>query len=214
MHLIRYLAAILVLGPLIIQGRPVDLSQNAIYITDMPTSRLIRMRDFTAAGWEEGPTNRQSLNWPWHFTFDANGRLYIADRDNGRIVRMDDLTGTGWKTFSGIGTNILAPPPRTSGTSESGNFVSSVFVDSAGRIYATTSFGSGRLVRIDDMDGNGWTTFSQNTGGLESVVVNRQGRIYFSDNTRHWIVRMNDMPRDRSRDARIAGKRRQSVQRA
>jgi hypothetical protein len=54
----------------------IDLSQNVIYLTDMPTSRIVRVRDFSAAGWEEGPTIQgQSLSWPWHFTFDASGRI-------------------------------------------------------------------------------------------------------------------------------------------
>src|SRR2546428_13281576 len=46
---------------------------------------------------------------------------------------------------------------------------------------------------MDNMDGAGWTTYSQNTFGLKSVTVDRQGRIYFSDNVKHWIVRMDDM---------------------
>jgi len=69
-----------------------------------------------------------------------------------------------------------------------GNYVSSTFVDSAGRIYVTTS---DRLTRIDDMNGNGWTEFRQ--PGLKSVVVDQQGRIYFSENNTHTISRMNDM---------------------
>jgi streptogramin lyase len=106
---------------------------------------------------------------------------------------MEDLAGNGWKAFSGVGANILVPPPRPSGTMESANFVSSVYVDSTGKIYMTTTLDRPRLVRIDDMDGAGWTTFSPSTGGLKSVVVDRQGRIYFSDNANHWITRIDDM---------------------
>src|SRR6266496_2825915 len=90
------------------------IDENVLLLTDMPTSRLVRISDFSGAGWEEGPTVAgQSLNWPWHFTLDSAGKIYVADRDNGRIVRMDDIFGNGWKVFSSVGTNVLAPPPRT-----------------------------------------------------------------------------------------------------
>src|SRR5439155_19414184 len=134
-----------------------DLSDNYILITDMGTSRLVRVKDSTASGWEEGPTmSGSSLNWPWHFSLDSIGRVYIADRDNGRLVRMDDLAGNGWKTFSGAGANVLVPPPIIFQNNGNGNNLSSTAVDSAGRIYITTSAprpgGGSDLVRSDDMD--------------------------------------------------------------
>lgn len=155
---------------------------NVLLIADMGTNRLIRLTDFTGTGWEQGPTAAGlSLHSPWHVTFDAAGRIYVVDRDNKRIVQTDDVAGTGWKAFSSVGSNRLVRGGI--------DYIASVGLDAQGRIYVT---GSDRVVRIDNMDGAGWTTFDPG-GGLKNVVFDSQGRIYISDNGFHRIIRVNDM---------------------
>ena len=97
---------------------------------------------------------------------------------------MDDVQGNAWKTFNGVGTNTL-------------DETISVAVDSAGRIYIVDT--KSRVVRIDDMDGAGWTTFGPTPIGPGSflgpkvVILDRQDRLYASDTAGHRIVRFNDL---------------------
>jgi hypothetical protein len=172
-----------------------DLADNFLLITDIPTGRVIRVRNLTEAGWEQGPTiPGLSLARPIHFSLDSAGRIYLTDQGvpvpgqdniNPHIVRMDDIAGNGWKTFSGVGSNILALPGLSMNSA-----AYSTALDAAGRIYIVSS---GRLVRIDDMDGTGWVTFTPPGSGLKDAILDQSGRIYISDNTNHRIVRFNDM---------------------
>jgi sugar lactone lactonase YvrE len=166
----------------------INLTENSLLISDMGTNRIIRVRDLTAAGWEEGPSIAGlSFDHPWHISLDSVGRIYVADRNHNRIVRMEDIAGTGWKAFSGIGTNILG---NYSETTPGGDYVSSVGIDSGGRIYVT---GPGHLYRMDDMDGTNFSTLLTGMStGLKNILFDSQGRMYLSDNGGHRIIRMND----------------------
>ena len=119
-----------------------SLTGNAILFavegTGVNNGRLIKVTASTTDGWLEGPLTAStglSLNWPWHISLDSAGYLYIDDRDNGRIVRVGDIAGTGWRAFSGVGSNILVPPPVIFETTGGGSYASQAVVDSAGRIY-------------------------------------------------------------------------------
>ena len=73
-----------------------------IYVADTHNNRIVRMDDFSGAGWTtvgtfgDGP---RMFSGPTGIAFDAQDRLYIADSENNRIVRMDDMTGRGWITY-------------------------------------------------------------------------------------------------------------------
>jgi hypothetical protein len=175
-----------------------SLTENYLLMGDMGGDRVVRVNDFTSTGWEQGPSlTGLSIRSPWHISLDSSGRLYIADRDNNRLVRMDDIAGNGWKAFSGIGSNVLGTFVNTGisgGYGSDGIYVSSAAVDSAGRIYITSG---PRLVRVNDMDGGGWTLYTppntSGSNGNKRVAFDTQGRIYVTDNGNHRIVRFNDM---------------------
>jgi streptogramin lyase len=164
----------------------------SILVADLPGNRVARVTDMNGANWETGPTaSGRSFSNPWHIALDARGRIYVADRDNNRIVRMDDLAGNGWKTFTGsgatkLGTGVCDTLPPAVGC------VIAVALDAAGRIYVTAS---GRVIRMDDMDGAGWIAFSRPEVFIQpkGLIVDRQGRIYVADADAHRIVRFDDM---------------------
>lgn len=174
--------------------------ENSILITDMPSSRLIRVKDLSDSGWEEGAhAPGLSLSWPWHLALDSAGRIYINDRDNarmagriyitcvanrGRIVRVDNMDGAGWTTFM----------PPTSG----GNGLKDIALDRQGRIYAADN-NNHRIVRFNDMQGTGFVSFGSRGPGIgqfnepEGLTIDSAGRIYIVDESNHRIVRINDM---------------------
>ncbi|MBM3817988.1 MAG: hypothetical protein FJW14_03055 [Acidimicrobiia bacterium] len=158
--------------------------------------RVIRITEISETGWEAGPTAPGLTFYnPNGVALDAAGLLYLADRDNRRIVRMGDVAGTGWRAFAGSGSNILAPLGRQDGCVQSTHGVHDVAFDGAGRIYAATS-NPWRIVRIDNMDGAGWTTFAMpgdTQFQVRAVALDARGRIYLSDNGRHRIIRIDDM---------------------
>ena len=164
--------------------------ENAIYFADMGRGVLVRVTDLSAAGWDEGPTAPGlQFHSPWHFTFDTTGRIVLADWENYRVVQMNDLTGNGWTAFTGTGSHTLRP--------KSDSYISSIGFDAQGRMYIT---GDGRVVRVDNMNGTGWTELELGKrpgeaggSGNKDVVFDRQGRIYVTDNLNHRIVRFNDI---------------------
>lgn len=193
----------------IVGGTTTSTTEKVFIIAaDLGGNRLTFMTDMNGADWQTGPAGSTvpsvpqgngTLNAPWHIAVDSRQRIYVADRDNNRIVRMDDLAGHGFKTFSGVGANQLALPGCEGGAIPPPGCVASVTVDSAGRIYIVAS---SRIVRIDDMDGTGWTTLggpgSSPTGpgsfaGPKVVIIDAQGRILVSDSAGGRIVRLNDM---------------------
>ncbi len=181
-----------------IDGTPSE--SVSIFVSDLMGQRLVSVTDLAGGNWATGPTvSGLSFNYPWHIALDARRRIYVADRDNNRIVRMDDLSGNGWKAFSGVGINRLANPGCEGPTVPPVGCVISVNVDALGRIYVNAS---GRIVRIDDMDGNGWTSFggTQGTPGTPGFFNNPkvlffdpQGRMVVSDTDYHRIDRFEDM---------------------
>lgn len=186
---------------------PFDPSENSLFITDYnPNSggsspclgpgRLFRIRSSSEGGWEAGPTvSGLTFDNPTHFSFDSNGRIYVADRNNRRMVRMDDVAGNGWKAFSGVGSNVLSTPGTRTSCTESNDGVYGAAIDASGRIYIA-AFNPGRIVRVNDMDGAGWTSLDLSSGDLfpsRNIALDAQGRLYLSDNQRHRILRLNDI---------------------
>ncbi|MBI4472717.1 MAG: NHL repeat-containing protein [Acidobacteria bacterium] len=199
-----------VLCTLLAAFAPFDPFENSLIVTDhnhnsggtspcTGPGRLIRIRNSNESGWDSGPTVAGlTFNNPYHFSFDASGQIYIADRDNRRVVRMGDVAGNGWKEFSGVGSNLLSNLGTRTGCTQSNYGVYATAIDSAGRIYISTS-NPGKLVRVNDMDGAGWISFDLNSGNFRparNVTLDSQSRIYLTDNQNHRIIRMNDMTGD------------------
>ena len=124
-----------------------------IYVADSGNSRIVRVDDITGVGWTTLGTYGTGVNQfshPHGIFVDGAGRIYVADSGNNRIVRVNDMTGTGWKTLgtSGRGANQFSE-------------LRGIFVDQTGRIYMVDVVDrqfSGRIARVNDMMGVGWTT--------------------------------------------------------
>jgi sugar lactone lactonase YvrE len=188
---------------------PINLAENSVLISDFndcPTEpgavavapgRVFRVRDLSDAGWEFGPAAAGlTLNNPLALALDSSGRLHVADVDNRRIVRMDDVAGTNWIAFSGVGENVLSNPPTFKTCNLSNAGVHSIALDSAGRIYIGTA-NPERIVRIDDMNGTGWTAFQLPPGesvAPRQIAIDSQDRLYIT--VRHRIIRVDNMQGD------------------
>jgi streptogramin lyase len=133
-----------------------------IYVADGVNNRIVRINDMSGAGWtsfgSEGAGINQ-FNVPNMLFVDPSGRIYITDSNNCRVVRIDDMSGAGWTSVGTCGSGTLQFNGQAA-------FVGGVFVDTAGRIYVADA-GNSRLVRMNDMSGNGWVTlgtFGSGTG--------------------------------------------------
>jgi hypothetical protein len=103
-------------------------------------------------------------------TFDASGGvLYATSCQKGQVIRYDmaskDLQTIGSK---GTGLGQLSCPEK-------------IALDAAGRIYVADG---NRVVRMNDITGNGWTSFGEHGGGtgqfnyIRGLAVDRKNRIY------------------------------------
>ena len=66
---------------------------GAIYVTDLNTTRVIRIRDMTGAGWASLVGNPQLDRFarPLGLAVDATGNVYVADSRNNRIVEVNNF---------------------------------------------------------------------------------------------------------------------------
>lgn len=156
-------------------------SENVyIYIADFRNDRIIRMEDMTGKGWVSFGTKGNGVGQffePTEIAVDKMGRIYISDGGNNRIARIDDMTGKGWVSY----------PFR---------YTFGIDLDSKGRIYVTEGT---RIVRIDNMNGDGLATFGApgsgvgQFNGLKYMEIDSQDRIYVGDKCNYRVVRMDDM---------------------
>jgi sugar lactone lactonase YvrE len=188
--------------------RVFDTSENSMFLVDYnPEStraastcsgpgRIFHVRDLTDTGWETGPTaSGLTFDLPDKVTTDSAGNIYVSDRENRRVVRMTDAAGTAWKAFNGVGSNVLSQPDTRLTCVTSTGGIYGIALDALGRIYIG-ALNPQNLIRIDDMDGNGWTTFQlpgSNFFSPRVVTIDAQGHIYISDNSKNRLIRMNDM---------------------
>lgn len=153
-----------------------------IYVTDFDNNRIIRFEDMTGKGWVSFGTNGSGVGQlfePTGIALDKMGRIYIVDWGNRRIARIDDMTGKGWISYD---LSLRSP--------------FGIDLDSKGRIYVADGT---RIVRMDNMNGDGFTAFgAPGTGinqfnSLKYVKIDSQDRIYVGDKCSYRIVRINDM---------------------
>jgi sugar lactone lactonase YvrE len=120
-----------------------------------------------------------------NFTIDATGGvLYGVNCQSGTIVRYDMVNKVSQMLGSkGTGLGQLECPEK-------------IAVDAQGRIYVADMH---RVVRMNDITGNGWTAFGSHGSGngefnyIRGLAVDSKGRIYVSDYFNNRIVRMDDM---------------------
>lgn len=127
-----------------------------------------------------------------------NVYIYILDVDplNHRIVRIEDMTGKGVVSYGSRGSGVNQFDVKD----QSPHFA----VDSKGRIYIPDTLNK-RIIRVDDMQGNGWVTYGQpaesnkedaNVGkfrGPVAVRLDSKERVYVLDQGYTRVVRFDDM---------------------
>jgi NHL repeat len=118
---------------------------GVVLLNDQHDRHLLAFKPFDESGLF-GVGSPAPLNVPGGLCVDRQGNVIIADTGN-HCLAIWDLWGTSWQTFGsqGVGHGEFFSPSDV--TTSSSHFV--VVVDSGNR----------RLVRMDDLDGNGWITF-------------------------------------------------------
>lgn len=77
--------------------------------------------------------------------------IVVLDSGNCRLVGMDDISGSGWTSYGRRGRPTPADPAVGAFADPCG-----LAVDTSNRFWVSDP-GAGRLVRIDALDGGGWT---------------------------------------------------------
>ena len=132
------------------------------------------------------------FKYPTGVAVDSAGHIYVADRGNSRIVFASAMTGSDWTTFQGSGSSDH--PNRLSQL----KYPAGIALDASGRIYVADQ-SNNRIVRMDDIDGTGWTSFGSIGSGTDqftdpaAITLDAHGRIYVVDQGNSRVVRVNDM---------------------
>lgn len=158
------------LGP---QGRLVALIPGGV-----PRNRVL----LPTPGW-------QMLDGRLHnaidFDVDATGLVMYGMLSSTKQVFRYDMASRELRLVGGPGTGPgqLAFPEHTA-------------IDPMGRIYVADG---NRIVRMNDITGNGWTAFGSHGGGrgqfnsITGLAVDSKGRIYASDYFNNRIVKIDDI---------------------
>jgi len=178
-------------------GLAVD-GQGRIYVADRGNHRVVRVDDVNGTGWTTLGVLGSGVGEfraPTDVFLDASDRLYVADTGNHRIVRVDDIDGTGWTTFGQAGRPTAADPAAVGRLADP----ASVCVDQAGRI-SIADRGNGRIVRVDDLDGNGWAAFGPSPigsalhlGGPTGIRPDASGALLVADFGGRRLLRLDDL---------------------
>lgn len=158
------------LGP---QGRLIALMPGGV-----PQTRVL----LPAPGW-------QMLDGRLHnaidFDVDATGLVMYGVFSSTKQVFRYDIPSRELRLVGGPGTGPgqLQYPEHTA-------------IDPMGRIYVADG---NRIVRMNDITGNGWTAFGSHGGGrgqfnsITGLAVDSKGRIYASDYFNNRIVKIDDI---------------------
>ena len=133
-------------------------------------------------GWEMLDSRTGPLG---SFVIDPSSSiLYGANCQSAIVVRYDMANRVSQFIGSkGTGVGQLECPEK-------------VAVDAQGRVYVSDMH---RLVKMNDITGNGWTAFGSHGSGegqfnyIRGIAVDRKGRIYISDTNNRRIVRIDDI---------------------
>jgi len=166
---------------------------NGIYIADGGNNRIIRMDGMTGAGWETFGSEGNGVGefiWSSGIAIGPDKKIYIVDSGNNRIVRIDDMTSDGWITYGTEGDGIGEFDFSWDG--------SSIVVGADGKIYIVDNMNN-RIVRINDMTGDGWITYGNEgsrEGELDSpfgIDIGIDNEIYIADCGNDRIIKIDNM---------------------
>lgn len=134
-------------------GLAVD-HDGQVIVADTTADRLAIWDPWTGAWRTLGSSGDgdQQFSRPAAVAVDAANRIHVADAGNHRIVRVDDATGAGWAAFGTPG----GPTPGDPIAAGMFRTPLGLAIDALGRLVVTDP-GAGRAVRMDDLEGNGWT---------------------------------------------------------
>jgi DNA-binding beta-propeller fold protein YncE len=147
-----------------------DTANHRVVIFADPSRPLDNATTLGGQGSGDGELER-----PAGVTLAPDGTVLIADTGNRRIVQTEP-GGAGWSAYGSSTGDPTAP----------GHFREpyAVAVDADGRLWVADRL-LGRVVRMDDMDGNGWTVLP---AGAPASVTAVQDRVFVSDIGRHELV--------------------------
>ena len=155
---------------------------NGVLVSLIPGSYPRRQVLLPSPDWQMLDSRTGTLS---SFTIDPDGNaLYGVSCETGTIVRYDLQAGT---------SAILGSKGNALGQLECPEQIA---VDAAGRIYVSDKH---RIVRMNDITGNGWTSFGSHGSGqgqfnyIRGLSVDKKGRIYVSDYFNNRVVRFDDM---------------------
>ena len=161
-----------------IVGKGINGQLIALVPGDYPKAQIL----LPSPGWQMLDSRTGPLV---NFTIDGSGSvLYGVNCQTGNVVRYDMANRSSQMIGSkGSGLGQLECPEK-------------IAVDAQGRIYVADMH---RVVRMNDITGNGWIAFGSHGAGngqfnyIRGLAVDKKGRIYLSDFFNNRIVRMDDM---------------------
>jgi hypothetical protein len=163
-------------------GIAVD-SLDRIYVLDGSNSRVVRIDDMTGTNWTTIGTSGTGVGQfegLLAIAVDSSNRIYVVDAN--RLIRFDDMTGTNW--------TVLTQSPVVNGVSYLFDYPVAVAVDSAGKIYVAESAAQTAVIRIDDMNGDNWTSINVGSNVLNSVAVDPSGIVIAGGGGAHIVDNM------------------------
>jgi hypothetical protein len=149
----------------------------ALVTGNVPQTRVL----LPTPGWEPIRRPVRALD----FTFDATGRVMYGIASTGSVIFRYDTQSEEIQFIGapGSGPGQLMRPER-------------IAVDAQGRIYVADG---NRVVRMNDITGNGWTAFGSHGAGtgqfnsISGLAVDGKGRIYVADFFNQRVVKMDDI---------------------
>lgn len=141
------------------------------------------MSDMQGSNWTVYPDAAVSA---FGFAFNEDGALFVARGLEDRIVVYSGPTDSVGISFGSTGSGV-----------NQFSFPTAVAFDSQGRIYIADSENK-RIVRMDDMQGNGWTTLDMSaslTGAnpVLDIAFDSSDRIYVVDREARKLFRFDNI---------------------
>ena len=174
-------------------GKPVTWPEDCSQMQYGPCIQLCELEVYGPEGSPNLPDN--FIGIPEEDPGAENVYIYVLDVDplNHRIVRIEDMTGKGVVSYGSRGSGVNQFDVKD----QSPHFA----VDSKGRIYIPDSWNH-RVIRVDDMQGNGWVTYGElatsndlvgKFAGPIAVRLDSKDRIYVLDQGYNQVMRFDDM---------------------